>query len=90
MEFTTQWYKDLNDNEQKVVMIAISSFSKRISMSAALRCWVHDSNSHLGLGVLDCWLMTVRMLLKLGHQGIIDKRYEQQQAKNITGKPTSP
>jgi hypothetical protein len=49
MEFTTQWYKDLNDNERKAVMIAISSLSKTISMSAALRCWVHDLNS-LGIG----------------------------------------
>lgn len=73
-----------------VIIIAIYSLSKRISMSVALRCWVHDSNSRFGLGVLDCCLMTIRMLLKLGHQRIIDKRYEQQQERNITGKPTSP
>ncbi len=72
------------------MIIAIYSLSKRISMSAALRCWVHASNSRFGLGVLDCWLMTIRMLLKLGHQRIIDKRYEQQQERNITWKPTSP
>jgi len=33
--------------------------------------------------------MTIRMLLKLGHQRIIHKRYEQQQERNTTGKPTS-